>query len=287
MPSFMNQATLTYRNFVATSNVVTGEIQESLTAAKTAVSGDYRTGGVITYAISIVNACCMPYNDLTITDDLGAYAACDQTLTPLSYVPGTLRYFVNGRLKPCPEVDADCELTIRGIDVPGNSSVLLLYTAAVNQYAPLGEHACITNRAVIGHCSLIEPIAVSATARADEAAQLSIIKAINPTTVVGDAPMTYTFTIQNAGATAVEACDDVVVTDTFRPVLDIQCVTLNGKELKAGRDYTYDRESGLFATEPGLITVPAACYQQDDCSCAWTAKSGASVLTVSGVVESC
>lgn len=41
MPIFYNQATLTYNNKTANSNVVTGELLEVLTITKTALNSNY------------------------------------------------------------------------------------------------------------------------------------------------------------------------------------------------------------------------------------------------------
>lgn len=47
--------------------------------------------------------------------------------------------------------------------------------------------------------------------------------------------------------------------------------------------YTYDPDSGRFATLAGRITVPAASYTQN-ADGTWTVKPGVSVLTVTGTV---
>ena len=49
MAIFTNQATLSYNNTTTTSNIVTGEIVEVLSAAKNALDDDYRLNDVITY----------------------------------------------------------------------------------------------------------------------------------------------------------------------------------------------------------------------------------------------
>ena len=43
--SFQNMATLTYTGGTVNSNIVTGELREVLTAAKTAVRENYEPGG--------------------------------------------------------------------------------------------------------------------------------------------------------------------------------------------------------------------------------------------------
>mgnify|MGYP007043298606 CR=1 FL=1 len=54
MATFYNQATLSYNGNTTTSNITAGELVEILTAAKTAVTDTYQSGGRITYIISIV-----------------------------------------------------------------------------------------------------------------------------------------------------------------------------------------------------------------------------------------
>ena len=60
-------------------------------------------------------------------------------------------------------------------------------------------------------------------------------------------------------------------------------VTLNGVPLVSGTGYTYDGETGVFATETGIVTVPAAQITQG-ADGVWTVTPGCTVLTVSGSV---
>ena len=48
-------------------------------------------------------------------------------------------------------------------------------------------------------------------------------------------------------------------------------------------DYTYDETTGIFATLPGRITVPAATYTQAEDG-TWVTTPGTAVLTVTGTV---
>ena len=100
MATFTNQATLTYNGTTTASNIVTGEILEVLSAQKNAVVDAYTAGDDITYVVSILNTGQAPLTGLTLTDDLGAYTFGAQTLTPLTYTNGSLRYYVNGVLQP-------------------------------------------------------------------------------------------------------------------------------------------------------------------------------------------
>lgn len=284
MPAFYNQATLTYNNQTTMSNIVTGELVEVLSAAKTAVSPFYRAGDQVTYAISIVNSGSTAYNGLTVTDDLGAYPFGTGVLVPLDYAEGSVRLFVNGVLQPAPIVTDTQPLTITGISVPAGGNAVLLYAAQVNSFAPLPFGSVISNSAVITGPGLSAPIVVTDTLPADPTAALGIIKAINPVNVVENEPFTYTFTIQNTATTPAVATDNVTVTDTFDPIIDIQSVTLNGVPLAEGTGYTYDAATGSFSTVPSVITVPGATIQQDPITGLWLVTPGTAVLTVTGVI---
>ncbi|MBE5795396.1 MAG: DUF11 domain-containing protein [Clostridiales bacterium] len=284
MPAFYNQATLTYNNQTTLSNIVTGELVEVLSAAKTAASQSYRAGDTVTYAVSIVNAGSAAYTNLTVTDDLGAYPLGTGTLVPLDYVEGSVRLFVNGILQPAPTVADTQPLTITGINVPADGDAVLIYSATANQYAPAAAGSVISNTATITGAGLSAPIEATDTLPVDVAAALGIIKAINPVNVVENEPFTYTFTIQNSAATPAEATDNVTVTDTFDPIVEIQSVTLNGVPLAEGTGYTYNAATGAFATVPGVITVPAATVMQDPATGAWMVTPGQAVLTVTGTI---
>ena len=71
MAIFTNQATLTYTGGSANSNIAVGEILEVLSADKTAVSGTYQVGELVTYVITIRNTGSAAFTSLTVTDDLG------------------------------------------------------------------------------------------------------------------------------------------------------------------------------------------------------------------------
>lgn len=49
MAIFYNQATLSYNDTVTNSNIVTGEITETLTVTKTALTPTYTAGDTVTY----------------------------------------------------------------------------------------------------------------------------------------------------------------------------------------------------------------------------------------------
>lgn len=248
MASFTNMATLSYNGSQINSNVVTGELQDALTVTKTAVSGSYRPGDTVTYVVTLTNTG-TALTGLTLTDDLGGYTAGGQTVYPLSYEAGTLHY----------------------------------YTGGTEQTAPPGVEGEIRNTVTVTGGGLAAPLTATATTAAQAAPELSISKALCPAVVTGNGPLTYTFTVQNTGNTALTGQEGAVITDTFEPTLTITGVTFNGAAWTSPEDYTYDAATGAFATVAGKLTVPEATFTQN-ADGSWTVTPGQSILTVTGTV---
>lgn len=284
MATFFNQATLTYNDTTINSNIVTGEILEVVTATKTALTDTYRPGETVSYAVNITNSGTAPYTDLTVTDDLGAYTFGDTTLVPLTYVDGSARLFINGVLQPAPTVTAGPPLTVSGLTIPANSNATLIYSATVNEFAPFDADSTITNTVTVTGGGLSTDITAQSTIATAQGPQLSISKSLCPATVVDNGQITYTFVVQNTGNEPADATDNLVITDTFTPILDITSVTFNGATWTEGTNYTYDDTTGAFATLPGQITVPAATYTQDPATGAFVVNPGTATLTVTGTV---
>ena len=282
MATFFNQGTLSYNGNVVNSNITAGELLEVLSATKTAVVDTYSRNSEVTYIINIVNSGSIAYNNLTVTDDLGAYAFGTTELVPLDYVDGSVRYFVNGTLQPAPTVSAGAPLVITGINVPAGGVATVVYAAETNSFAPLGDTASIVNTAVVSGTG-ISDITVTETITPENTAELTISKSLNPTTVTENGQLTYTFVIQNTGSEAVVVTDNAIVTDTFNPALNITGVTFNGTAWTSPANYTYSEATGAFATNAGQITVPAATYTQNPDG-TWTIQPGVSVLTVTGTI---
>ena len=122
MAAFTNQATLSYNRGTTTSNVVTGELVEVLSASKTAVTDSYEPGGKITYIVSVVNSGTTGYTGLTLTDNLGSYTVGTSTFVPLDYVDGSLHYYIGGTEQAAPTVTAGPPMTVTGISVPAGGN---------------------------------------------------------------------------------------------------------------------------------------------------------------------
>lgn len=282
MPIFTNQATLSYNNTSTNSNVVTGNIVEALSASKNAVVATYQRGDTITYVISIINSSSQPYTDVTLRDNLGAYTFGTQTLVPLTYVEGSVNYYLNGVLQPSPTVSVVDGFVIENLTIPANSTALFIYEAEANEFAPLNAGASITNIATINGENIIEEITVTETVIPQSTPILSITKSLSPTTVSENSEITYTFVIQNNGNIATIDDDELIVTDVFSPALRNITVTYNGNVLQEGVDYTY--QNGVFTTLPGVVNVPAATYSQDLPTGTVIINPGASVITVTGTI---
>ena len=284
MQTFFNQATLSYNGGSTTSNIVQGELIEVLSADKTATASSYVPGETVTYAVSIVNSGTVPYNGVTVTDNLGGFDFNGTTLYPLDYVDGSARLFVNGVLQTTPTTVAGPPLVFTGINVPAGGDAVLIYSARANSFAPLGTDSVITNTATLSGSGISTPVTANETLPASEEPALTIAKTLNPTTVPENGQLTYTFIISNFGATAAEATDNLVVTDNFDPILDPVTVSYNGILWEDGTNYTYDETTGLFTTLAGQITVPAATYTQDATTGEWSVTPGTATLTVTGTV---
>ncbi len=282
MATFTNQATLSYAGNVTTSNVVTGELQQTVSVAKYAVSDTYTPAEVLTYVISLVNTGTSALTDLTVTDDLGIGTTGGPA--PLDYVEGSLSYYLGGARQATPVVTSVNPLTVTGITVPAGSNAFLVYQARVNEYASPATGGVITNTVVVTGAAIPAPIVAQETVTAASEAFLTISKTLNPTTVAEGDRLTYTFVIQNFGNTPVVATDDATVTDVFDPTLSGLTVTFNGAAWTEGVEYTYDEATGTFATVPSNILVPAATYTRNPTTGAWSVVPGVSTLVVVGTV---
>lgn len=283
MATFTNQATLIYNGQSTSSNVTTGELLTGLTLTKTAITDTYRADGRVGYIVTIANAG-GAVTGATLTDDLGAYTVGTATVYPLTYVDGSLLYYQNGAAAVGAVGAGGPPLVITGIDIPAGGNVQLIYEAATNEFTPNAQGSTIVNTATLTGGGIAEPVSDTATVNAREDVALTIAKAICPTVVNDDGTLTYTFIIQNAGNTPVLATDNLVVQDTFNPILNPITVTLDGNALAEGRDYTYDATTGEFATTEGTVTVPAAAYNQDPTTGVYSLTPGVAVITVTGTV---
>lgn len=284
MAIFSNQATLTYGGNTTNSNIAYGEILDVVTATKTAIEGTYTPGELVTYVVTLRNTGSTALTNLTVTDDLGGYDFNGTIVYPLTYEDGSVARFVNGVPQTAPAVTAGPPLVISGINIPAGGDVVLVYQARVNGFANPADGGTIVNTVTVTGDGISTPITASETVTAATAAALTISKSITPAQVVDNDRVTYTFVIQNTGNEPVVATDDATITDLFDPILTDLVVTFNGAPWTEGIQYTYDETTGLFATVPSQITVPAATYTQDPVTGAYTMNPGIATLVVTGTI---
>lgn len=284
MAVFYNKATLSYNGIVTDSNIVTGELVETVSITKTPLQAEYINGDVMTYVINLRNSGTTALTELSVTDNLGAYDVGETTVYPLTYVEGSIAYFVDGALQTAPAVIDTTGLTINGISIPAGGNAAIIYQARVNDYAPPTADGSVTNTAAVSGNGIVGETTATAIINTQEAPRLSITKSLCPTTVTESGVIAYTFVIDNVGNTEAGEAANVVITDTFTPILKNIVVTLDGRVLEAGTDYTYDETTGVFSTVVGRITVPAADYSQDAQAGLWSVDPGTTTLVVSGTV---
>lgn len=289
MATFTNQATMTYNGNTVNSNVVTGEIVRALTIDKTAVGTRYEPDGVVAYVVNIRNSGAAAVTGLTLTDDLGSYSFTPTggtavQLTPLTYVADSMRYFQNGVEQTAPTVTASANgFTVTGLTVPAGGVATLAYRARVNGFANTGAEGTVENTVTLTGGGLLEPVTATETITAVEDARLSIRKALSPAQVNDNGTLTYTFVIENTGAAAAGVDANIVVSDTFDPILKNISVTYAG-DTWAAANYSYNETTGVFRTTAGTITVPAATVTQDPTTGAWTTVPGSVTLEVTGTI---
>ena len=284
MAIFTNQATLTYNGSSTNSNIAYGEILDVLVTTKTAVEGSYTPGELVSYVVTLRNTGNASLTGLVVTDDLGGYDFNGTTVYPLTYEAGSVALFTNGVPQAAPAVVAGPPLVISDITVPAGGDVVIVYQARANAYADPAVGGTIDNTVTITGDGLSTPITATETVNANAEPVLTISKSITPAQVVDNDRVTYTFVIQNSGSQALVATDDAVITDTFDPILTALTVTFNGAAWTQGVQYNYSETTGLFATVPGQILVPAATYTQEPVTGAYTATPGITTLVVTGTI---
>ena len=283
MAIFTNQANLIFNGQTMSSNITTGEVSSGLGITKTSISRDYGRDDHVAYIVTITNEG-GAITGATLTDDLGSYNVGNNIVTPFTYVPGSLLFYRNGALMTGPVAAGGPPLVITGIDIPAGGNVQIIYEVATNEFTPPMAGASVTNTATVGGEGVCEELSDTAVVTARDEVSLTIAKAICPPLVTECGMVTYTLIIQNTGNTPVVATDDLIVTDTFNPILNPISVSFDGVEWTEGVEYTYDETTGEFATLPGAITVPAATYTQNPVTGVFSLTPGVAVITITGKV---
>ena len=284
MAIFSNQAALSYNGITTLSNIATGEIIEVLSATKTALVNTYTANGTVSYVVSINNTGTNEITGVTLTDNLGEYPYESGTLYPLDYVDGSARFFVNGNPVTGFTVSEGPPLTVTGLSVPGGGNGIFIYTARVNENAPLNTGSTITNTVTVNGADISAEATATETVSVAGEPILTVNKSMSPVSVSENGRLTYTFEIVNTGNAEADAGTNAVITDNIVPILSDVTVTYEGAPWTENVNYTYNETTGQFATLDGQINVPAATYTRNPATGAWETLPGSVVLTVSGTV---
>ena len=264
MPTIENFATVRYTSggvpATTVSNIAQIDLASSVTFNKRTVGNAYSEGDLVTYILTVSNTSSNPLNTVSITDNLGTFAYQTGELTPLTYV-GPAILLVDGQ-------DASANLTTDASDpsqlvftipaLAAGTTANIIYTARVNEFAPLELDSTIVNNATLTTDSDCADGSASATVTVAPAADVSIFKQMSPNPVVCGDTVTYTIRLYNYGNIDAE---NVQLTDVFDPIPTNIAVYRNGVLLE-GTAYSYINGT-LTVPATATDTIPAATFTRD------------------------
>lgn len=285
MPTIENFATVRYTSggVAATkvSNIAEIDLTSSVTFTKATVGTSYSEGTTVTYIMTVSNTSSAPLNSVSITDDLGTFASATGDLTPLTYV-GPAVLLVDGQ-------DASANLTVDSTSpsqlvftipaLASGATANIIYTARVNEFAPLELDSTIVNNATLTSDSDCADGSATATVTVAPAADVSIFKQMSPNPVVCGDTVTYTIRLYNYGNIAAE---NVQVIDVFDPVPTNITVSRNGV-LLVGTDYLYENGTLTVPATP-TDTIPAATFTRDATTGEVVVTPGTVEYVITGVI---
>lgn len=277
MPIITNQATITYQsngvNQTATSNIASTTLEGPFTVSKTSLGNTYALNNDVTYILTTTNNGPTTLTNVEVVDDLGTGT---QANAPLTYI-GPAQLYINGVLSNTLTITPGTnEVTFTIPTLASDSIATIVYRASPNGYAPLETGSAITNTASWTANGVTEASTDSNTITIEDAALLTITKAMSPDPVIAGSPITYTFNLTNTGNVIAE---NVVLTDTFNPAPTDITVSINGVVLPA-TDYTY--VNGTLTINNGL-DVPAATYTTNPDG-SITINPGTASIIVTGII---
>lgn len=244
------------------SNVAEIGLTSSVSFTKVSLGSEYSENGTLTYIMTLTNTSSSPLAGITITDDLGTFTEGTLTLTPLRYV-GPAVLLVDGQdVSANLTVDSDnpAELIFTIPALAAGATANIIYTASVNEFAPLAVGSTITNTATLTSDSDCADGSASATVTVASNADVSVFKQMSPNPVVCGDTITYTIRIFNYGNIPAE---NLQVIDSFDPAPTNISVFRDGTLLDPS-EYTYT--GGVLTVPPtatGGDSVPAATFTRD------------------------
>lgn len=280
-----NQATLSYQysgqSASAASNIATALLTDPVTLSKVSLESSYQAGGELTFAVNFVNGAGTALNDITVTDNMGTYALGAGSVTPL-FIDSLAMLFIDGvysgALTPTPGINS-VSFTVPALAAGSNAEIL--YTAKLNDIAPLAVGSAITNTVTLTATGLVTPVTASSTVTVADYANVTISKSMCPASVTDGSQLTYNFEVYNYGNTE---ATDIVLTDTFSPAPTAITVSVNGTTVPPA-NYTY--AGGVLTLPTGgayTLSLPPATFTQDPSTGVITTAPSTMTISVVGTL---
>lgn len=280
MAEFYNQAALSFAEGTVLSNEIHGEIIDKVEMTKDSLAKCYKIGDNIAYIVQIINNTENDYSALTLSDNLGK----NSTSAPLKYVPGSVRYYINGELQPAITPKSTNPLIFDGISLPAKGVTTVAYDMVVNELADAVEDGEITTISTLSHSAFCRFIIAKNKIELCKEPILSIVKNACPLSVTEGDYINYSFTVLNHGFSEAGEEEKIVLSDLFNPRLSNISVSYNGNPWTKGKDFDYSETTGSFKTK-ALITVPAASFQIESATSKRVLKPGSSMIIIRGKVK--
>ena len=285
MPTIENFATVRYTSggvpATTVSNIAQIDLASSVTFDKRTVGSTYSEGDLVTYIMTISNTSSNPLNTVSVTDDLGTFTSQTGEITPLTFV-GPAILLVDGQ-DVSANLTTDSTQTSQVVfSIPAlaaGATANIIYTARVNEFAPLELDSTIVNNATLTTDSDCADGNASATVTVAPAADVSIFKQMSPNPVVCGDTVTYTIRLYNYGNIDAE---NVQLIDVFDPIPTNIAVYRNGVLLE-GTAYSYENGT-LTVPATATDTIPAATFTRDATTGEVVVTPGTVEYVITGVI---
>ena len=285
MPTIENFATVRYTSggvpATTVSNIAQIDLASSVTFDKRTVGSTYSEGDLVTYIMTVSNTSSNPLNTVSITDDLGTFTSQTGEITPLTFVDPAI-LLVDGQ-DVSANLTADSTQTSQVVfSIPAlaaGATANIIYTARVNEFAPLELDSTIVNNATLTTDSDCADGNASATVTVAPAADVSIFKQMSPNPVVCGDTVTYTIRLYNYGNIDAE---NVQLIDVFDPIPTNITVSRNGVLLE-GTAYLYENGT-LTVPATATDTIPAATFTRDATTGEVVVTPGTVEYVITGVI---
>lgn len=287
---FLSAASLSFeyghqKGFII-SNTTNASVQDAITVNKTALTKSYFLNKEIFYCIAIINNKPTTIKNLKISENLGAYSnsslPSEAKFIPLDY-SGPSFLYINGAFDSqiIPEIYSD-KTIFKVNDLPAYSNILLIYSATVNNKAPISKKSSIINISNITSDEISKPVLCSKKIFVDEKADINIVKYMYPNPALPGELITYNFTIYNYGNTK---ATNVKLNDTLLPAPNNLNVAVNSKNLPR-KDYSYINGTLNIPSYDSnfSISIPPAKFLQDSTTGTFTTSPGVTNIIVSGKI---